>query len=107
MNVAFKIIAVQGVLGGLSTLLFFVADNASGHAAGLAAVAVILPGAYFAWVQSRTLNPTRILLHSALKSVLTIVLMALFLVTQAIEPIGFFVTFVVMQLGYLSGAKLR
>lgn len=62
---------------------------------------VLLPTTYFAWLQRRTLNATRILLHGVIKMILTVVLMAVCIVKVGIDPLGFFVTFALMQLSYV------
>jgi len=52
-------------------------------------------------VQARSLDATRLLMHAVFKTLLTVVLMAVCIVKVDIAPIGFFVTFAVMQLSYL------
>jgi F0F1-type ATP synthase assembly protein I len=103
MSLAGRIVVVQALLGLAVSAAFFVFDESSGQSALLAVVTSWVPTAYYAWVQSRTLNATRLLMHGVLKTILTITLMAVFMVKVVVEPIGFFVTFTVMQLSYLSG----
>ncbi len=105
MSLAGRIIVVQAALGFVLSALFFGLDFSSGKSALLAVVSSWLPSAYYAWVQARTFNATRLLMHAVLKTLLTITLMALCMVKLGIEPIGFFVTFAVMQLSYLFGGK--
>ena len=73
----------------------------------LAVCCVLLPTMYYAWVQARTLNATRILVNGVLKMLFTIVLMGISIAVIGIEPLGFFVTFAAMQLGYLNGRQER
>ena len=62
----------------------------------------VVPSAYYAWVQSRTFNATRLLAHGVMKMLLTGTLMALFVVVVGIAPVGFFVTFAIVQLAYFA-----
>ena len=92
----------QTGIGLLSSLIFLLLmSRSAGFSAALATGCVILPTMYFAWVQARTFNATRVLAHGALKTVLTMVLVAVCIAVIGIEPLGFFVTFAVMQLAYL------
>ena len=68
----------------------------------LALLASCLPSGYYAWVQTRTFNATKLLLHGVLRMLLTVTLMAVCIVVFTIEPVGFFATFAVMQLSYLT-----
>ena len=70
----------------------------------LAVASSVLPSAYYAWVLGSSLNATRLLLHGVLKTVLTVVLVAVSIVVFGIEPLGFFVTLALMQLSYLVSA---
>ncbi len=105
MSLAGRIVVTQAMIGLGSSAAFFVLDGLYGKSALLAVVSSVVPSAYYAWVQSRTFNATRLLMHGVLKTLLTITLMAVCMVKVEIEPLGFFVTFAVMQLSYLSGAK--
>lgn len=67
--------------------------------------ASIAPCAYYAWMSSRTFNASRLLAQGVIKTILTAVLMAVAIVVFAIEPLGFFVTFAVMQLSYFARPK--
>ena len=70
----------------------------------LAVLSSWLPSAYYAWVQARTFNATRLLLHGVLKTLLTLVLMGVCIVQVGIEPLPFFVTFAMVQISYLVRA---
>ena len=41
-------------------------------------------------------------MHGVLKTIFTVVLMAVGIAVIGVEPLGFFVTFAVMQLSYLA-----
>lgn len=73
-----------------------------GFSAALAMISSLLPNAYYAWVQQRTFNATRLLLHGVLRMLLTATLMALSIVVFGIKPAGFFVSFAIMQLAYFK-----
>ena len=96
-----RIVVAQALLGALSTLAFLAISFEQAHSALIAAGCVWMPTAYYAWVSSRTLNATRLLFHGVLRMVLTGVLMAVAIVSVGIEPLGFFTTFIVVQLAYL------
>ena len=66
----------------------------------MAVCCVLLPTMYYAWLQARTFNAMRVLLHGAVKTLLTLVLVAVCIVVFGIEPLGFFATFALMQLSY-------
>ncbi len=107
MSLTGRIVVVQALLGVACSAVFFAFDASSGRSAVLALISSVVPSAYYAWVQSRTMNATRLLLHGVLRSVFTVTLMAVCVVVLSIEPLGFFVTFALMQLGYLTKPKGR
>lgn len=82
--------------------MFFFIRPAAFTSAVMATITVILPALYFVWFQARTFNAARALAHGVMKMVLTVILMAVCIVWIGIDPTGFFVTFVAMQLGYLA-----
>ncbi len=102
MSHAGRIVVVQALLGAVCSAGFFVLSAALGTSALLAVLSSCLPSAYYAWVQARTFNATRLLLHGVLKMLVTFVLMAVCIVQVGIEPLAFFVTFLVMQFAYLT-----
>ena len=102
MSHAVRIVVVQALLGAVCSVFFFAASTQTGSSSVLAVLSSGLPSAYYAWMQTRTYNATRLLLHGVLKMVLTLVLMAVCIVTLGIDPLAYFVTFAVMQLGYLT-----
>ena len=82
-------------------MMFFLIKPAAGSSALLAMLTVILPTLYYAWFQARTFNAARALAHGVVKMVLTVLLMVVCIALIGIDPVGFFVTFAVMQFGYL------
>ena len=118
MNQARRVIVVQAAIGAVCAAVFFAVGSDVGRStgteagveastsAGLSALYAVLaswiPSAYYAFVQTRVLNATRLLLHGVLKTLLTVTLMAVCIVALGIEPLGFFVTFAAMQLGYFA-----
>ena len=102
MSLAGRIVVVQALLGAVCSVIFFILSTPSGTSAVLAVLTSWLPSAYYAWVQVRTFNATRLLVHGVLKILLTLVLMAVCIVRVGIEPLAYFVTFAVMQFGYLT-----
>ena len=98
-----RIVVVQAVIGLICATAFWAFDAASARSAMLALLSSVIPSAYYAWVVSRTMNATRLLLQGVLKTVLTAVLVAVCIVVLTIEPVGFFVTLAAMQLCYLTG----
>lgn len=83
-------------------MVFFLIAPVQGRSALLALASTVIPSLYYAWVQHRTLNAARLLLHGVLRIVLTGTLLAVSIVVAGIEPLGFFVTFALVQLGYLA-----
>ncbi|MEQ8691733.1 MAG: ATP synthase subunit I [Pseudomonadales bacterium] len=100
-----RIVQVQAAIAFICSVVFFLVSRSAGTSAVLASGCVLLPTMYYAWIQARTLNATRILLHGVLKMMLTLVMVAVCIVTVGIEPMGFFVTFAALQLGYFAGKQ--
>ncbi|MFT7651242.1 MAG: F0F1-type ATP synthase assembly protein I [Candidatus Azotimanducaceae bacterium] len=107
MSTAQRTVLVQAGIGLLATGAFFLVGRTAGISAFLATGCVLFPTMYYAWVQARTLVAARILAHGVLKMLLTVTLMGVCIVVIGIEPLGFFATFAVMQLGYLGGEPPR
>jgi F0F1-type ATP synthase assembly protein I len=96
-----RVVAAQAGLGLASSVMFFFIGRAAGESAILAVFCVLVPTMYYAWRQASSHNATRALAHGVIKTVLTIVMMVVCIAVIGIEPIGFFVTFAIMQFGYL------
>lgn len=101
MNPAFRIVLVQAGIGAVSSVMFFFITPAAVDSAIMAMICVLVPTLYFAWRQAATYNAVRALAHGVMKTVLTVFMMTVCIVVVGIEPEGFFVTFALMQLGYL------
>lgn len=102
MSTASRIVIVQALLGVVCMALFFALSIFAAKSAALALLTSWIPSAYYAWVQAQMFNAQRLLLHGVLKTLLTLTLMAVCIAVIGIEPVGFFVTFAVMQLSYLT-----
>jgi F0F1-type ATP synthase assembly protein I len=101
MNPAVRIVLVQAGIGAASSAMFFFIDPAAGSSAVMAMFCVLVPTSYFAWRHASTFNAARALAHGVMKTVLTVMLLTVCIAIVGIEPKGFFVTFALMQLGYL------
>ena len=102
---AYRIVVFQLGIGLICSVVFSLVSISAGTSALMASACVVLPTAYYAWVQARVRSATRILLHGVLKMILTVVLMAVCIVVFGIEPLGFFVTFGLIQLAYFASKK--
>ncbi len=102
-----RIVAIQAMIGVVCVGAFSAYHLDQGRSALLAGMSSLVPTAYYAWVLGRTLNAARLLLHGVLRSVLTMTALALCIVLTAIEPLGFFSTFALMQLSFLAPRKAK
>lgn len=100
-----RVIIVQALLGIACTVAFYAVDGASARSAALALLCSLVPSAYYAWVQGRTFNATRLLMHGVLRSLFTVSLITVCIVLLSIEPFGFFVTLAIVQLSYFTGLR--
>jgi len=91
-------------IGLLATIVGYLISPAAGTSALLATACVLIPTSYFAWLQARTLNAVRVLMHGVLKILLTLTLVGVSIAVIGIDPKAFFLTFVAVQLGYFSPA---
>lgn len=98
-----RVLALQAAIGVAGSGAFFFHSTTAGMSAGLALLSVLSPAMYFAWVQARTFNAARLVFQGVMKMLLTVTLMAVSLIVLHAEPLGFFVTFASMQLGYVAG----
>lgn len=105
MSVPGRIVATQALIGLVCVIGFALYEGSLRGAASLSALGALLatgvPSLYYAWVVQHSLSATRLLLHGVLRMVLTLMLMALGIVLFKVEPVGFFVTFALIQLAYL------
>lgn len=100
-----RIVVLQAVIGLVCVGAFSAYQLDQGQSALLAGLSSLVPTAYYAWVTSRTLNAVRLLMHGVLRSLLTMTALALCIVLKAIEPLGFFMTFALMQLSYFAPSE--
>lgn len=98
---AARVVAAQASIGLVSSVVFFFTDPAAGRSACLAVICVLLPTTYYAWQQAQSYSAVRALTHGVIKTALTVFMMAFCIAIIGIDPIGFFVTFALMQFGYL------
>ncbi len=104
-----KIVAVQGVFTVALSMLFFVSGGAHAMAALSAGVAIVVPGAWFAWrvnstraVAGQSLDAARRLLGSGVtKQLLTVGLLVVAFAWFRPEPVAFFATMIALQGVYL------
>jgi hypothetical protein len=107
MSLANRIVFLQGIIGLLCLIVFLWVDVDEGLAVLMAMVTTLLPSAYYAWFQQRTLNATRLLLHGIYRAMATVALMVIGLVVIKVAPLGFLVSFALMQFAYLAGLTMR
>lgn len=81
------------------------ASQAGGDAVAalLAGAVCVVPGGYFAWRAQNERSPGRLLGQGVMKFLLTVTLMALVFAVMKPAPLGFFASFVAMQLVYVVG----
>lgn len=97
-----RVIAAQLVLGVACTLVSTVQGSEAARSAALATMSTVVPSTYYAWMQVRTYNATRLLALGVFRMLMTGTLMALSIVVFSIEPVWFFVTFAAVQFGYIA-----
>ena len=102
MSLAGRIVVLQGALGTVCLLAFLGVGLGESMAAFLAMVTTVAPSAYYAWFQQRTFNASRLLLHGVYKVLATMLLMVMSFAVFEARPVGYFVSFGVMQLSYES-----
>ncbi len=98
---SYRIVASQLGVALVAGLGFLPLALQQAQAAWLAGVVTVLPGGYFAWRAHHERSPGRLLGQGVLKSLLTMVLMALVFATLKPPPLGFFVAFVLMLSMYV------
>ncbi|MEM7080198.1 MAG: hypothetical protein AAF513_16380 [Pseudomonadota bacterium] len=104
MSIPGRIVATQALIGLCCIAVLAALDEGLAGAtrsAALALAATLIPSLYYAWVVQRSLRPAQLLMHGVLRMVGTLTLMAVAIVRFGVEPVGFFVTFALLQLAYL------
>jgi ATP synthase protein I len=105
---AFRIVAVQGVLATMLTMMFLLLGRAHAVSALVAGIVVIAPNVAFAWRITRldggaadALGSARRLVGSGMAKVLaTIGLLVVAFASFRPEPVAFFATMIVVQAAY-------
>ena len=112
---AFRIVAVQGVLAAILTMMFLMSGRANAVSALVAGVVVIAPSFGFAWsVARRRVSPgdelsaaRRLLAGGVAKLLATVSLLVVVFVYAHPEPVAFFVTMITMQVAYWFAPMLN
>ena len=106
MSITYRVVVIQSLLGIACMAVFWLVDTQSARSAGLAVGVSLFPCAYYAWFQTRSFSAARLVAQGMMKTILTMVLMAVAMAVFTIEPAGFFVTLGIMQLSYVIGPLL-
>jgi ATP synthase protein I len=112
---AFRIVAVQGALAAILTMMFLMSGRANAVSALVAGVVVIAPSFGFAWsVARRRVSPgnelsaaRRLLAGGVAKLLATVSLLVVVFVYAHPEPVAFFVTMITMQVAYWFAPMLN
>lgn len=112
---AFRIVAAQGVLAAMLTMMFLMVGRAHAVSALVAAIVVIAPSFGFAWSVARTrVSPgeelsaaRRLLAGGVAKLLATVSLLVVAFVYAHPEPVAFFVTLIAMQVAYWFAPMLN
>jgi ATP synthase protein I len=101
---AFRVVAVQGVLAVVLTMMFLLLSRTHAMSSLLAGVVVIVPSLFFAWrvaldvPAGQEMSAARRLLGSAIaKQLATVALLIIAFAELRPEPLGFFATMIAMQ----------
>ena len=103
MPLSYRIVTLQLCTAVLMAGALLLVSMGQAVAALLAGLVCVLPGGYYAWRVESERSPGRLLGQGVVKSILTLVLMALVFAFLKPALIGFFATFVLMQLMYIVG----
>jgi ATP synthase protein I len=104
MPSTFRIVLLQAAIALVIAVGMAPAGIDQSLAALLAGLVCVAPNGYFAWRAGRERSPARLLAHGVGKLVVTTALMAAVFATLRPAPLGFFATFIAMQLMYVVGA---
>jgi F0F1-type ATP synthase assembly protein I len=95
------VLQTQVVLGLCCCVGFLLLDVSFGKGALAGFASVFVPSSVMAWQQSRTTQAPRMLGQSVVKMVMTAAFMAASFGVWAVNPVSFFITFVITQVSYL------
>ena len=101
---AFRVVAVQGVLAVTLTMMFLLLSRTHAMSSLLAGVVMIVPSVFFAWrvamdvPAGQEMSAARRLMGSAIaKQLATVALLIVAFAEFRPEPLGFFATMIAMQ----------
>jgi len=104
MAVAYRIVVYQAATALLIAAGLAWVSLDQGVAALLAGAVCVVPNGYYAWRISGERSPGRLLGLGVARVMVTLSLMAVAFATAKPAPLGFFVTFIAMQLMYVVGS---
>jgi len=103
MPVSYRIVTLQvatALLAAAGLLMWNAADAIGALAAG---VVCVVPNGYFAWRTNRERSASRMLGAGIARLVGTVMLMTVVFATITPSPLGFFATFVLLQVVHVAG----
>lgn len=105
-----QIVMLQSMTSLVVAAVLLLSDNpqagSQAVAALLAGAVCVVPGGYFAWRAQVERSPARLLGQGVMKFLLTVTSMALVFAVLKPAPLGFFASFVAMQMMYVVGPVL-
>jgi F0F1-type ATP synthase assembly protein I len=105
MTPTFRVVLRQAVVAAIMAAGFALVDRQQSVAALLAGMVCVAPNAYFAWRASVERSPARLLAQVVGKLAVTTASMAALFATMKPAALGFFATFIAMQLMYVAGPR--
>ena len=107
MPLSYRIVTLQVAAACIAALALLWWSASEAVAALTAGVVCVLPNGYFAWQANRERSATRLLAAGAMRFVGTVMLMVVAFATIEPAPLGFFGTFIVLQVVHVvAGARL-
>lgn len=103
LPLSYRIVTLQVVAALVASAGLAMWSSVEAVAALTAGVVCVLPNGYFAWRASRERSASRLLGAGVAKFVGTAMLMAVAFATIRPSPLGFFVTFVGLQIVHVAG----
>lgn len=104
MSLAYRIVSWQAGLALVAAALLWAWDERHAIGALAAGVVCVVPNGYFAWRASHERSASRLLGAGVAKFIATVVLMALGFATLQLSALGFFGTFIALQIVHVAGA---
>ena len=107
MPLSYRIVTLQVIAALVAAAALWWWDTAEALAALAAGVACVIPNGYLAWRVTRERSASRLLGAGVAKVVGTVILMAVAFATIKPSPLGFFATFVALQVVHVAaGARM-